>query len=94
MLGLLPDSERVRALAEVGVVFLLFEIGLELPLDRLRRLWRSAVSWASSVGIASASSVHESAIDWTPPSAAASAWYAARTTLFSGRAAWSVTPPV
>jgi len=40
---LLPDSERVRALAEVGVVFLLFEIGLELPLDRLRRLWRSAV---------------------------------------------------
>ncbi len=43
VLGLLPDSERVRALAEVGVVFLLFEIGLELPLDRLRRLWRSAV---------------------------------------------------
>ena len=43
MLGLLDDSERVRALAEVGVVFLLFEIGLELPLDRLKRLWRSAV---------------------------------------------------
>jgi CPA2 family monovalent cation:H+ antiporter-2 len=39
----LDDSERVRALAEIGVVFLLFEIGLELPLDRLRRLWRSAV---------------------------------------------------
>lgn len=32
----------MRALAEIGVVFLLFEIGLELPLDRLRRLWRSA----------------------------------------------------
>jgi CPA2 family monovalent cation:H+ antiporter-2 len=43
MLGLLPDSERVRALAEIGVIFLLFEIGLELPLDRLQRLWRSAV---------------------------------------------------
>jgi CPA2 family monovalent cation:H+ antiporter-2 len=43
ILGLLPDSERVRELAAVGVVFLLFEIGLELPLDRLRRLWRSAV---------------------------------------------------
>ena len=42
MLGVLPDSERVRALAEIGVVFLLFEIGLELPLERLRRLWRSA----------------------------------------------------
>ena len=33
----------MRSLAEVGVIFLLFEIGLELPLDRLRRLWRSAV---------------------------------------------------
>ena len=43
MLGLLSDSERVRALAEVGVVFLLFEIGLELPFDRLRRLWRRAM---------------------------------------------------
>ena len=43
VLGLLPDSERVRALAEIGVIFLLFEIGLELPLDRLQRLWRSAV---------------------------------------------------
>lgn len=43
MLGLVPDSERVRALAEVGVVFLLFEIGLELPMDRLRRLWRPTV---------------------------------------------------
>jgi len=42
MLGVLPDSERVRALAEIGVVFLLFEIGLELPLERLRRLWRGA----------------------------------------------------
>jgi CPA2 family monovalent cation:H+ antiporter-2 len=36
------DSERVRTLAEIGVVFLLFEIGLELPFDRLKRLWRSA----------------------------------------------------
>ncbi len=43
VLGLFPDSERVRALAEIGVVFLLFEIGLELPLDRLKRLWRSAL---------------------------------------------------
>jgi CPA2 family monovalent cation:H+ antiporter-2 len=39
-LGLIPDSERVRALAELGVVFLLFEIGLELPIERLRGLWR------------------------------------------------------
>ena len=43
VLGLVPEPERVRALAEIGVVFLLFEIGLDLPLDRARRLWRSAL---------------------------------------------------
>jgi CPA2 family monovalent cation:H+ antiporter-2 len=41
--GVIADPERVRALAELGVVFLLFEIGLELPLERLRRGWRRAV---------------------------------------------------
>jgi len=39
-LGLVQDDASVRALARFGVVFLLFEIGLELPLDRLRRMWR------------------------------------------------------
>ncbi|MBW2693138.1 MAG: cation:proton antiporter [Deltaproteobacteria bacterium] len=42
-LGLISQPERVRALAELGVVFLLFEIGLELPLERLRKLWRLAL---------------------------------------------------
>ncbi len=42
--GLVPETERVRALAELGVVFLLFEIGLELPLERVRRLWRRALA--------------------------------------------------
>ena len=42
-LGLARDPERIRGLAELGVVFLLFEIGLELPIDALRRLWRSAL---------------------------------------------------
>jgi CPA2 family monovalent cation:H+ antiporter-2 len=41
--GLIDQPDRVRALAELGVVFLLFEIGLELPLERLRKLWRMAV---------------------------------------------------
>jgi len=41
-LGLGPEPERVRDLAELGVVFLLFEIGLELPVERLRGLWREA----------------------------------------------------
>jgi CPA2 family monovalent cation:H+ antiporter-2 len=42
-LGLVEDSDRVRQLAEFGVVFLLFEIGLEMPLDLLRRLWRTVL---------------------------------------------------
>jgi CPA2 family monovalent cation:H+ antiporter-2 len=42
-LGLIDRPDRVRALAELGVVFLLFEIGLELPLERLRKLWRMAL---------------------------------------------------
>ncbi|MEN8181851.1 MAG: cation:proton antiporter [Myxococcota bacterium] len=42
-LGLVEDSERVRQLAEFGVVFLLFEIGLEMPITRLRRLWRTVL---------------------------------------------------
>ena len=43
VLGLVPEPERVRALAEIGVVFLLFEIGLDLPIERARRLWRGAL---------------------------------------------------
>jgi CPA2 family monovalent cation:H+ antiporter-2 len=43
-LGVFADPERVHALAELGVVFLLFEIGLELPIDRVQRLWRVSVA--------------------------------------------------
>ncbi len=51
-LGWVGDPERVRALAELGVVFLLFEIGLELPLERVRRLWReSALAGGLQVAI-------------------------------------------
>ncbi len=39
-LGLINDSHHVEVLAEVGVVLLLFGIGLELSLDRLQRLWK------------------------------------------------------
>ena len=42
-LGLINDAHRVEVLAEVGVVLLLFGIGLELSLDRLRRLWQAIV---------------------------------------------------
>jgi CPA2 family monovalent cation:H+ antiporter-2 len=39
-LGLISEVREVEALAEAGVALLLFGIGLELPLARLRRLWR------------------------------------------------------
>jgi CPA2 family monovalent cation:H+ antiporter-2 len=43
VLGLVPEPERVHTLAEFGVIFLLFEIGLDLPLERARRLWRESL---------------------------------------------------
>jgi CPA2 family monovalent cation:H+ antiporter-2 len=43
MLGLVNDPDRVRDLAEIGVIFLLFEIGLELPIERVQTLWRAAL---------------------------------------------------
>ncbi len=39
-LRLVEDVSVVEALAEVGVVLLLFTIGLEFSLERLRRIWR------------------------------------------------------
>jgi CPA2 family monovalent cation:H+ antiporter-2 len=40
VLGIVDDVHEVEVLAEVGVALLLFGIGLELSLDRMRRLWR------------------------------------------------------
>ncbi len=42
-LGLVEDLHQVEVLAELGVVLLLFGIGLELSLDRIRRLWRPII---------------------------------------------------
>ncbi|MBW2294935.1 MAG: cation:proton antiporter, partial [Deltaproteobacteria bacterium] len=41
--GVVSQPDHVSFLAEMGVVFLLFEIGLELPVERLQRLWRTAL---------------------------------------------------
>jgi monovalent cation:H+ antiporter-2, CPA2 family len=43
-LGLVSDPSAVRTVAEAGVFFLLFEIGLELPVERLRRLLRRGLA--------------------------------------------------
>jgi CPA2 family monovalent cation:H+ antiporter-2 len=42
-LGFVKDTERVKAFAELGVILLLFGLGLELSLDRVRKLWRPVV---------------------------------------------------
>jgi monovalent cation:H+ antiporter-2, CPA2 family len=39
--GYLPDREQIQLLADVGVVLLLFEVGIELDVGRLRREHRS-----------------------------------------------------
>jgi len=47
-LGVIGEVEEVRAVAELGVVFLLFVIGLELSVDRLRALKK----WVFGLGTA------------------------------------------
>ncbi len=39
-LGLVKDAHTVTVMAEAGVVLLLFEIGMELSVERLKRLWK------------------------------------------------------
>ena len=40
VLALVKDLHRVEVMAELGVILLLFGIGMDMPLDRLRLLWR------------------------------------------------------
>jgi len=42
-IGLIKDIHQVKVFAEIGVALLLFGIGLELSLNKLRRLWRPIV---------------------------------------------------
>ncbi|MGH6931971.1 MAG: cation:proton antiporter [Dongiaceae bacterium] len=55
-LGLITDVESTQALAELGVVFLLFAVGLELPLERIRVmpiaiLWLGAAQILATVAV-------------------------------------------
>jgi CPA2 family monovalent cation:H+ antiporter-2 len=45
-LRLVPDVERIEVLAEVGVILLLFTIGVEFSLDVVKRHWGTALSGA------------------------------------------------
>ncbi|MHC4607396.1 MAG: cation:proton antiporter [Planctomycetota bacterium] len=66
ILGVVDDVHEVEVFAEIGVVLLLFGIGLELSLEKLRRLWRPillggslqvGVTIAAAAGIAAALSL-------------------------------------
>ena len=46
-LGLINDREDMETLSELGVLFLLFEMGLELSLDRLKALAKYAFGMGS-----------------------------------------------
>ncbi len=39
-LGLVSDTHEIELLAEIGVVLLLFGVGMELSLEKVRRLWK------------------------------------------------------
>jgi CPA2 family monovalent cation:H+ antiporter-2 len=39
-LGFIQEADAASSIAEFGVIFLLFTIGLDLPLQRLRAIWR------------------------------------------------------
>ena len=56
--GIVTDKHDVDLLAEVGVVLLLFTIGLEFSLERLKRIWRLVViGGALQVGLTTAATV-------------------------------------
>ena len=63
-LGVIKDVEAVRHIAELGVVFLLFNIGLELSLERLQSMQKyvfglgtSQVSFTGGVATGSSRSI-------------------------------------
>lgn len=45
--GLVEDIKTVNILAEIGVVILLFSVGLELPLSRVKGMWRE-LAWVGA----------------------------------------------
>ena len=43
-LALVESAEAVDQLAEIGIVLLLFTVGLEFPMGELRRIWKSVLA--------------------------------------------------
>ena len=54
-LALVSEGETIRGLAELGIVFLLFTVGLELPIERVKLLfWRIFVLGAAQIAVTAA----------------------------------------
>ena len=57
-LGVVPNDQAVQSAADIGVILLLFTIGIEFSLDRLARVWSwIALGGALQVGLATAAGV-------------------------------------
>ena len=70
-LGIVRGSAPLHALSEVGLLFLLFAIGLELSLDRLRALRRWALGLGSAQVLISGAVLAVVALHWIPSRAGA-----------------------
>jgi len=70
-LGIVRESEPLHVLSEVGLLFLLFAIGLELSLDRLRSLRRWALGLGSAQVLLSGVLLAALALRWLPSPGAA-----------------------
>ena len=57
-LGFVGDTEHITQIAEIGVILLLFAIGLEFSLSRLRFIWRAvAIGGSLQVGVTTAAAL-------------------------------------
>jgi CPA2 family monovalent cation:H+ antiporter-2 len=65
--GLVRDGAGIEALAEVGVVLLLFTIGLEFSLARLRRIWKHVALGGSIQVVLTTAAVVGVAAAWGEP---------------------------
>ena len=62
--GIIRDIEGVRHLAELGVVFLLFNIGLELSLERLRSMQKFVFGMGSAQVVATLAAIYAAVSLW------------------------------
>lgn len=76
-LGVVPDDEATRALADIGVVFLLFALGLDFSWPRMVAMRREVFGLGSAqvlvVGLVGAVSLHLFGVNWAPAAVAGGA---------------------